>query len=70
MLCYACRATIDNLATRCPYCTSHINHGGGNPNRDTSDDGFIAAAVFIVVGAVMVCSAVKWLIDCIFRWFS
>ena len=69
-LCFACRNTVPDGATRCPHCTSHITYGGGNPNRDTGDDGFIVAAVFIVVGAVMVCSAVKWLIDVIFRWFS
>lgn len=70
-MCYACRATIDSLATRCPYCTSQVEaYTGNNPNRDTSGDGFAVAAVAIVVGGVMVCSAVKWLIDVVFRWFS
>ena len=69
-LCYACRNPVPDGATRCSQCTSHITYGGGNPNRDTSDDGFIFAAVIIVVGAVMLCTAGKWLIDSIFLWIG
>lgn len=72
MLCYDCRATIDNLATRCPYCTSAVEMYSGNqpkvpsnepltlPRRVSEQENNIQGMMLIVIAALIAWAFHSW----------
>ena len=56
--CYACRMTISDSATRCPYCTSAVSmSSGGDPNSSYDN-----SSVLQWIGNGIVIGLCGWLV--------